>query len=159
MEISASGLAAQRRRLNAISENLANASTTRTAEGGPYRRKITRFSEAPQMVKTTFRNALDKQEENIELLQTRVGHMEPFEREKGGQTVSGVSADVVQDDSPPVTVYDPNHPDADENGFVKMPNVNVVSEMVDMISATRAYEANVTAIKSFKEMAKKALEI
>ena len=157
MEVSASGLAAQRKRLNAISENLANAGTTRTEEGGPYRRKVTRFVEAPQH--QAFRRTLEAQEIALDMSRTSSGHMESDERRGEAGTVSGVRADVQPDDAPPVVVYDPSHPDADENGYVKMPNVNVVQEMVDLISATRNYEANVTAVKSFKEMTRKALEI
>ena len=159
MEVSASGLAAQRRRLNAIAENLANASTTRTAEGGPYRRQVARFSEAAPASAASFQNALQQQEESLELLRTRAGHLEPEAGEAGDGRLSGVRADIARDDSPPILVHDPGHPDADENGYVRMPNINVVTEMVDMISATRAYEANVTAVKSFKEMTKKALEM
>lgn len=157
LDISASGLAAQRRRLDAIAENLANVSTTRTEDGGPYRRKITSFSSGAQQ--TSFQQTLDSKQSDLDLNLTRAGHILPDEAEGGSGELSGVRANIQRDQSPPIMVYDPDHPDADKNGYVKMPNINVVSEMVDMISASRAYEANVTAVRSFKEMARKALEI
>ena len=122
IDVSGSGLSAQRRRLDLIAENLANAETTRTPEGGPYRRQSPVFA--------------------TDLMQ-------------GGVVVS----DVVADPRPPRTVYQPGHPDADAAGYVRMPNVEVVEEMVDMISATRSYEANVTALNAAKSMTRKALEI
>ena len=154
LKISTSGLAAQRRKLNAIAKNLANIHTTNTPEGGPYRRKITRLVEMNG--RTTFANKLAR--ERLMLATPRIGHMDP---EKGlkGWRFAGVQASQVRDDSEPITVYDPTHPDADEFGYVEMPNINVVTEMVDMIGAQRAYEANVTAIKTTKDMAQKALEI
>ncbi|MEA4883642.1 MAG: flagellar basal body rod protein FlgC [Clostridia bacterium] len=120
--ISASGMAAERLRLDVISSNLANINTTRTAEGGPYRRLMVQFEAAP-----------------------------------GSAGVRAVN--VAQDESPLPLVYEPEHPDANSEGYVEMPNVNAVSEMVDMITATRAYEANVAAYNAAKTMAAKALEI
>lgn len=154
LKISSTGLTAQRRKLNAIAENLANIHTTRTQEGGPYKRKITRFSEMRQH--SSFLSNLT--EKKLALHTPRIGHrekdlgysMEPF---------SGVTASQEKDDSNPILTYDPNHPDADEFGYVELPNINVVTEMVDMITAQRAYEANITVIKATKDMAKKALEI
>lgn len=128
MRISATGLAAERLRMDLIANNLANINTTRTAEGGPYKRQSAVFAEI--MSRT---------------------------RGPGGGGVRVV--EVSRDTSPPQLVYDPGHPDADATGYVAMPNVNVINEMVDMITATRAYEANVTAVNSFKEMFLKALEI
>ncbi len=154
LKISASGLAAQRRRLNAVAENLANIHTTNTPEGGPYRRKITRLTEINR--RTAFSNSLAR--ERLMLATPRIGHLEPQAEVKGWR-FSGVEAAQVRDNSDPITVYDPTHPDADEFGYVRMPNINVVTEMVDMIAAQRAYEANVTAIKTTKDMALKALEI
>lgn len=120
--ISASGMAAERLRLDTISSNLANINTTRTPEGGPYRRLMT-----------------------------------VMEAASDGQGV--LIARIAQDESPPLLVHNPGHPDADVDGNVAMPNVNSVLEMVDMISATRAYEANVAAFNAAKAMAAKALEI
>ncbi len=137
LDSGSAGLSAQRLRLNLIAENLANAYTTRTPEGGPYRRKEAVFEAAP--TGATFKNMLDESRE-LALSQVRV-------------------AGILQDPSPPVLKHDPSHPDADADGFVALPNINVMVEMVNMISASRSYEANVTAIKTTKNMALKALEI
>lgn len=138
--ISASALTAQRLRMDIISQNIANVNTTRTAEGTPYRRKTVVFQEKESDI--PFSQYLSEQSRNQYLT-------------GGGVRVTGI----VEDSTPFKEVYDPSHPDADENGIVRMPNVEVVSEMVNMISATRAYEANVTALNSSKSMAIKALEI
>ncbi len=141
MEISASGLSAQRTRLNIISQNLANVFTTRTAEGGPYRRKITVFKAEP------FTNHLD-----------RAMDYPPYA--PNGDPRRGVLVEeVAEDQSPFKRIYDPNHPDADKDGYVKLPNVEVATEMVDIIHASRSYEDNVTAVNASKSMALKALEI
>lgn len=135
--ISASALDAQRTRLNVISSNLANVESTKTAEGGPYRRKDVVFSAAP--AGSSFEEALRS---NLE----------------GSQP--GVSVtQVIQDDRPFKRLYEPQHPDADPDGFVLYPNINAMEEMVNMISALRSYEANVTALNATKSMAMKALEI
>jgi flagellar basal-body rod protein FlgC len=134
---SSSALSAQRLRMNLISGNLANANTTRTRMGGPYRRKEAIF--AAQPVNQSFSAILADR------------------RNKKLSTVQVVG--VVEDQNPPVLKYDPQHPDADEKGYVAMPNINLMEEMVNMISATRGYEANVTALKAAKDMALKALEI
>jgi flagellar basal-body rod protein FlgC len=132
LAISASGLAAQRARLTAVAENLANASTTRTAEGGPYRRRVARIeTEAP-----AFATLL-----------------------AGQAAPRGVRATIVTEQEPGRRVYLPTHPDADPTGYVEMPNVDPIAEMTDLISATRAYEANVSAIQAHKAMAHKALEL
>jgi len=153
LKISSSGLAAQRRKINAISENIANIHTTKTAEGGPYRRKVIRFKEI--MRKSTF-NQINRN--RLHMQTSRTGHLNDELTPKSWR-FSGVKAEEIRDDSPPILIYDPGHPDADESGFVEMPNVNMITEMVDLITAQRAYEANVTAIKASKAMAQKALEI
>ena len=136
--ISASGLTAQRLRMDIISENIANVNTTRTEDGGPYRRKIPVFSE--------------KNGSFNQILNNKMG--------KGSNEVRGVEVNSINEDQSPLKMkYDPQHPDANENGYVAMPNVNVSSEMVDMISASRAYEANVTALETAKDMTKQALRI
>lgn len=140
LESSASALTAQRLRMDTISENIANANTTRTDEGTPYRRKTVIFQAANS--NTPFSSYLSKASQ--EKLSA-----------SGGVRVSAIA----EDPTPFKSVYDPGHPDADENGIVQMPNVEIVTEMVNMISATRAYEANVTAINTTKSMASKALEI
>lgn len=138
MDISASALTAQRLRLDIISNNLANVNTTRTARGGAYRRQMAVFTE--RTGEDSFRSVLDR------TLNEQVG--------KGVKVTQ-----IVEDQSPLKMVYNPEHPDANAAGYVALPNVNPVMEMVDMISATRAYEASVTAINSAKSMAMKALDI
>ncbi|MCG0278390.1 MAG: flagellar basal body rod protein FlgC [Thermanaeromonas sp.] len=133
LAISASGLTAERLRLDLISGNLANIYTTRTAQGGPYRRKVAVFAER-------IKEAMGS----------------PGPQAPGyGVHVAGI----VEDNTPPRLVYDPTHPDADAQGYVALPNINVVNEMIDLITASRAYEANVTAFNAAKAMALKALEI
>ena len=128
-KVSASALEAQRVRMNTIASNMANAHTTRTVAGGPYVRKDVVFSEMP--VNSDFAEKLE------------------------GVKVSAV----VQDNKPPLTIYDPGHPDADEKGYVSMPDINVMEEMVNMMMAVRAYEANVRAFNMSKGMYQKALEL
>ncbi len=137
LRVSASGLAAQRIRMNLASNNLANINTTKTPEGGPYRRKEVVFASQP--LEKSFGDTLSSRMTG-RLSEVRV-------------------AEIVDDPRPPHTKHDPQHPDADEKGYVKTPNINLMEEMVNMISATRSYEANVTAIKATKDMALKALEI
>ena len=131
--ISASGLSAQRVRMNVVSSNLANVNSTQSPEGGPYRRKDVVFSAA--QVKSSFK----------EILKDKINEVNVVE--------------IVEDPRPFKTVYDPYHPNADRNGYVYYPNVNVMEEMVNMLSASRSYEANVSVIKATKSMALKALEI
>lgn len=138
INISASGLTAERLRMDIISQNIANANTTRTSNGLPYRRKMVIFKEAD--IEKPFSSYLSIAQGNVK---------------KSGVKVSGI----IEDKSEFKLVYSPGHPDADENGYVKMPNVDIMVEMVNMISATRAYEANVTSINSTKSMVMKALEI
>ncbi len=134
LKISSSALKAQRIRLNTISSNIANIDTTRTPEGGPYQKREVVFQ-------TTGSFA-----ENLE--QSLKGSVQ-------GVEVAAIRANA----APPRMIYDPSHPDADGEGYVAKPNVNLVEEIADMTSATRAYEANVTVIKSAKRMALKSLEI
>ena len=139
LDISASGLTAQRLRMDIISENLANISTTRTANGGSYRRRFTTFE---QMDGSSFASVYSDS------------------LNADAPAGSGVRVTSIQEDQSPFKLlYDPTHPDANKDGYVNMPNVDVEREMVDMISATRAYEANVTAMNALKGMAMKALEI
>ena len=137
MQISATGLSSQRTVLRVIAENMANAQTTRTEEGGPYLRKRAILSPAP--VPSSF----------AELLFSR---MRP---EALGVQVT----DIVEDPHGLKTVFDPSHPDADETGLVLLPNVNLMEEMVALLSASRVYEANVAAFNAAKTMALRALEI
>jgi flagellar basal-body rod protein FlgC len=137
MNVSSSALSAERTRMNLISSNLANANTTRTPEGGPYKRKDAVFAATPEQ--NPFARALDN---------------------ATGQDVRRVEVtQIIEDQNKPRMQYDPSHPDADPQGYVAMPNVNVVEEMADMINTTRTYEANVTAVQAAKSMALKTLEI
>lgn len=131
MNISASGLSAERLRMDVVAGNIANQNTTRTENGEAYRRKIAVFSE--QFVNSTVPSKTQ---------------------------VSGVRAtEIIEDDSALQPVYDPTHPDANEEGYYYLPNVDVLNEMVDLMVASRAYEANVTAMNASKSMYMKALEI
>lgn len=132
-QICGSGLSAQRAKMDVITSNLANASTTKTAEGGPYRRKT-----------------IVLKAEDID---------EPFDKTLRGALAEVKVDQVAEDPSPMKSIYDPAHPDADEKGFVLMPNVNAITEMADMINVSRNYEAVVTTFDATKSMALKTLEI
>jgi flagellar basal-body rod protein FlgC len=156
IDVSARGMKAQRRRMDAIAENIANVDTTRTEKGGPYRRKIVQIREGAQQ---TFGRilawsgmALDATDERH--FQTGGAGFSDAVRLPGA-----VESALTEDQNAFKIVHEPSHPDADANGDVLMPNVNVVTEMVDMISASRSYEANVTAINAAKAIAKDSLEI
>ncbi len=141
MEILSSGLTATRLRMNLTASNLANANSTRSAKGeGPYRRRDPVYKTTDvAMHSPTFSQVLT---------------------DKYSDAVKGVRVtDVVEDTRPPRQVYDPGHPDANADGIVKFPNVNVIEEMVDMIVASRVYEAGITAMQSVKSMAQKTLSI
>jgi len=137
MDIAASGMSAQRTRLNVISMNLANANTTKTDDGTPYRRKTSIFRTVP--VKKSFedelKGSLDKHIYGVEV-----------------SKITQVPGDLKK-------IFDPSHPDANESGYLYLPNVNLVEEMVQMLNANRSYEANAAAIKTAKDMATKALDI
>lgn len=133
LEISSTGMTAERARLNVIASNIANAEVTNTPEGGPYRRKTISF--AP-------------------ILEDLIRQSEPWDKAAAGVKVSSIG----EDSSPFPVVYRPGHPDADkETGNLTMSNVNMTFEMVDLMTSLRAYEANLAAAKSFKEMANKAI--
>lgn len=137
MRTSASGLTAQRLRMNLVSNNLANTNTTRTEQGGPYLRQEPVFAAIP--VQNAFGEILKS--------------------ELGGSLSDVNVVEIINDQRKPLLKYDPIHPDANPQGFVSMPNINVMEEMVNMITASRSYEANVTAISTSKNMVQKALEI
>jgi len=139
LDISGSALTASRLRMDVISENIANASTTKTADGGPYRRKMVVYEPEDQ---TSFRN----------ILQTKM--------DSSGDTQKGVKVTkIVEDPSEFTPVYDPTNVDANAQGYVMMPNVDPIKETLDMMSVTRAYDANLTAFNAVKGMAAKALEM
>jgi flagellar basal-body rod protein FlgC len=156
LNISSLGLSVQRRRMNNIAENLANAETTKTESGGPYRRKILQLkARSAQVFASTFQQA------SVPLSTTQPGHVQgaDFGAQGDPATMNAIDAKQTVDPAPPHMVYDPGNPDADADGYVAMPNVNVVTEMVNMISASRSFEANVVAINAAKNMAKDSLEI
>jgi flagellar basal-body rod protein FlgC len=137
MRVSASGLEAQMKRMNTISSNIANSETTRTAEGGPYKRKDAVLAATAD--RESFGEILDQEMD---------------------ENVQGVIVQEIDEDRKPArAVYNPNHPDANQDGIVLMPNINPVEEMANMITTQRSYEANVTAVDAAKRMAQKALEI
>lgn len=156
--IAGDGMSAQRTRMDAVSENIANAETTRTINGGPYRRQRVVF-DAP-FGGSDFRRELRTAE--LTMRRTRDGHVAtlPTRGVRAGDNEAAVMA-VVQTDpnAPPRMIFDPSHPDADDDGYVAVPDVDIVTEMVDLMSATRAYEANLTTIEAAKAMVAKALEI
>jgi len=159
LDISASGMHAQRIRQNAISSNLANAETTRTDEGGPYKRQFVVFTADSDRRDVRLLN----KDVSLDGTMTKGNHLpipaDDFPRDERFFG-NGVNVAEIREDSRPARmIYDPSHPDADESGYVAMPNVNVVEEMTDMISATRAYEANVTAFNATKSMLMQALQI
>lgn len=138
---SVSALDAQRRRINVIASNLANAQSTRSANGGPYRRRDVLFQATP--VTPPFQRALNR----------------AFAGGQGSDPQGVRVARVIEDYKPGQSIYDPKHPDANDKGYVIMPNVNVMEEMVNMIGASRAYEANVQAINATRAMWNRALDI
>jgi len=137
MQISSSGLSVQRQRMEVISSNLANVETTQTPEGGPYRKKSVVVSSLP--LENEFSSVL---------------------KNELGDTLNQVLVtQVVRDQAEPRVVFNPSHPDANKEGYVAMPNINVISEIVDMVTTTRSFEANVTAINAAKSMALRAIEL
>jgi len=156
-DISASGMRAQRQRMDAVSSNLANMETTRTDNGEPYRRQVV-VMKADQS-STTFQQLLRREDARIQVTDPRhINTVESVQSSSGGNPAVTTEMTTVQNNAFRM-IYDPDHPDADENGYVRMPNINIMIEMVDMIAASRSYEANATALEANKSMAKKALEI
>ena len=156
LDIAGSAMTAQKRRLDTITENITNRETTRTDSGDPYRRKLTVFRE----IQTTstgisarwnspFANRNDDFATRLRYLQSR------HEQKNGGVMVS----EIIEDQSDFKAVYDPNHPDADENGYVMMPNVDTTMEMVDAMAATRSFSANVAVFEAIKMITNQALEL
>ena len=131
-QVAASGLAAERLRLQTIASNMANARTTRTADGGPYQRQVPIFESSP---------------------------IDPFGDELDRATNQVVVTELRSDGRPPVRVHDPTHPDADADGYVSYPDINVLQEMVDLMTTTRTYEANTNVVEATRDMAMRALDI
>jgi flagellar basal-body rod protein FlgC len=134
-KISGSAMRAHSQRLDTISSNLANVETTSTPEGGPYKKKSVHFQSTPLSFQSQLEGTLSNATQGVKV------------------------ASIIEDQTPPRKVYNPSHPDAKADGYVEMPNISVMEEMVDMMSATRSYQANATAVKMAKRMALKALEI
>jgi flagellar basal-body rod protein FlgC len=154
-DISGYGLSAQRVRVNTISSNIANAQTTRTDEGGPYRRKEVLFKAV---------NFNDVYNDMLGDTTKSLGYTDPLDENQFGKKVnpaimSVIVDKVVRDDSKPLMKFEPNHPDADANGYVAYPNINPVVEMADLVEATRSYQANVAAFQSAKDMANSAISL
>lgn len=140
MNVSASGMTAQRLRMDTISQNIANVNTTRGKDGQPYRRKTVVFEEIN--TQNNFKGMLN-------------AYLDDYSNSSGGVKVSKIS----EDQAPFIRTYDPTHPDADDEGYVSMPNVNTIEEMTNLISANRSYEANITAFNATKGMVTSALNI
>ena len=154
-DISGYGLSAQRVRVNTISENIANAQTTRTDEGGPYRRKEVIFKAVD--FNEQFNKALNG-------MTNSAGYEDPLDEgeygKKANPAIMSVIVDKIsRDDREPKMKYDPSHPDADADGYVAYPNINPVIEMADLVEATRSYQANVAAFESSKNMANAAISL
>ena len=154
-DISGYGLSAQRFRMNIISGNIANANTTRTSEGGPYQRREIVFKAVD------FDSVLnDRLKSDNNLLDYENPLDDPFEQKNADPAIMSVIVDkVVRDDSDFRLKYDPSHPDANSEGYVAYPNINPVIEMADLIEATRAYQANVAAFQSAKNMANSSIDM
>lgn len=154
-DISGYGLSAQRVRVNTISSNIANAQTTRTDEGGPYRRQEVVFKAVD--FNKVYNQALESET-------SQLGYSDPLKEGLSGlkptPAITSVVVDkITRDDAAPKMKYDPSHPDADTNGYVAYPNINPVIEMADLVEATRSYQANVAAFESAKNMASGAITI
>jgi flagellar basal-body rod protein FlgC len=143
IEVSASGLSAERVAMDVIANNLANVNTTRTPEGGAFKRQLVIFSQKAEPNANATFDPIDSSDTN------------DLGKSQAGVEVVGITNDT----GPDRMVYDPTHPDADANGYVHMPNIDVVKEMVDMIAASRAYQANVTAIQESRNMGNAALNL
>lgn len=155
-DINASGMSAERYRMDIISQNVANAETTRTEDGTPYVRKVVTFEEKQEGNTRNFSHMLDTA---FSRLSGRpLGYLNSARLTDAGQ---GVRIGTVQEDTwtEANMVYDPTHPDADENGYVAYPNVNIITEMTNLIDASRGYEANATAFEASKSIALKGLEV
>jgi flagellar basal-body rod protein FlgC len=143
IEVSASGLSAERLAMDVIANNLANVNTTRTPEGGAFKRQLVVFAQKEEQDPNASMDPLDASDD-----------ADPGKSRDGVQAVG-----IDSDPGPDRMVYDPTHPDADANGYVHMPNIDVVKEMVDMIAASRAYQANVTAIQESRNMGNAAMNL
>jgi flagellar basal-body rod protein FlgC len=152
--ISAKGMSVQKKRMDIVAENIANSSTTKTNNGQPYKRKFLLIEEAKNSG-VNFNNPNNSFQMNL----SAAGHIAGVGDKTGQANYDGIKTDIKQDNSVGELVYMPEHPDSNDDGYVQMPNVDVVTEMIDMITATRNYEANLTAFNASKQIAKDSLEI
>ena len=156
IDIAVSGMIAERTRADVIDKNVANADTTRTADGGPYVRQCVVFTENKGY-------DVDNPSSRIEfktVLGEKLSELKGLAGKNRSQQQDGVLlTDIVEDPTPPTPVYDPTHPDADEDGYYYLPNVDVAEEQIDMLAATQSYSANLTIFNSLKSLAQKALTI
>lgn len=161
IKTSASGLRGQRMKMDVVARNLANAETTRTADGTPYRRQRAIFEQVLGDKLGRHQMKLSRAGGGDGLTTTNSHHLSGLSKGRDQESNGGISSDVdvAADASEFRVIYDPGHPDADADGYVLMPNVNPITEMVDMISASRAYEANISAVQTAKEMFNQALKI
>jgi flagellar basal-body rod protein FlgC len=151
--ISGKGMSVQRMRLAAVAKNIANANTTRGPDGEPYQRDVVI---ATAKENKSFGKELDSQ---ISLTTTSPEHSGNIVENPESESGDVLDAYTAKDNTPPRLIYDPSHPDADKNGYVKVPNINIVTEMVEMISAQRSFEANASVVESAKNMARDSLDI
>lgn len=156
-QISGSGLSAQRKKLNAVAQNIANVETTRTPEGGPYRRKHVVFSEDP--AGSNFSSTLNRAISRLARTDSKhIGNSKALSSRRTDNP--GVQSREIEIEPESFKmVYDPTHPDADESGYLAMPDINIIAEMVEMMAASRAYEANISIARAAKSMFKEALNI
>jgi len=152
-KISSRGMSIQKKKMELITENIANTSTTKTKDGTPYKRKFLAVAE-----KEGFQSLVPANFNTLKLKGGGKFHLEASQPDRL-QEKNNLVSKVKQDNSEGELVYMPDHPDANEDGYVQMPNVNVVTEMVDMIAASRSFEANLTAFNASKQIAKSSLEI
>ncbi len=154
-KISAKGMSIQKNKMDLVAENIANVDTTKTKNGTVYKRKFLQV-----VAEKEFRETLSQASNTLRMKTDNKDHINFIPTsEISGESKININSQVLQDNTVGERLYMPDHPDADQDGYVEMPNVNVVTEMVDMISATRSYEANLTAFNASKEIAKNALEI
>ncbi len=152
-KISGSGMSVQRMRLSAAAKNIANANTTKGPDGLPYRRDVVIVSAGES---SSFDSELNGQ---LRLAGTGSAHIANASDSYSGDTGMAINAITGKDNSPPRLIYDPSHPEADEEGYIRMPDIDIVTEMVEMISAQKAFEANTQIIESAKNIARDSLEI
>jgi flagellar basal-body rod protein FlgC len=155
-DISSSGMTAEMYRMDVISQNMANANTTRTEDGTPYVRKVVTFQEKTDSKNRTFSHMLDTAFSNLSGREIGTTNSARLTSPGTGVKIGGLYEDTWTEET---MAYDPENPDADENGYVHYPNVNVITEMTDMIDASRGYEANQAAFEATKSMALKGLEM